>query len=127
MVVANVTYVGQFQYLGSIMTDDGEVDAKVDKHLANASKAFGALRQGVFGDHNLSIAIKRRIYNTYVFICLVIWCKVLDTFMRALEPFKYILSTIIVFTLHWALLTGSSWRNTLLQRPFGEDGDMQKQ
>ena len=66
MVVANVTYVGQFQYLGSIMTDDGEVDAKVDKHLANASKAFGALRQGVFGDHNLSIAIKRRIYNTYV-------------------------------------------------------------
>ena len=58
-----ITYVDQFQYLGSIMTDSGQVDAEIDKRIANASKAFGALRQEVFRDHNLSMTTKIRIYE----------------------------------------------------------------
>ena len=38
----SIECVKEFQYLGSIIAADGQIDAEVDKRLANASKAFGA-------------------------------------------------------------------------------------
>ena len=40
----------------------GRMDAEVDRRIANASKAFGALRRAVFKDSNLTITTKRKVY-----------------------------------------------------------------
>ena len=37
------------------LADNGRIDAEVDKCIANASKAFDALRQAVFNDRHLSV------------------------------------------------------------------------
>ena len=48
-----INYVESFQYLDSIIADDGRIDAEIDKRIASASRAFGALRQAVFKDDNI--------------------------------------------------------------------------
>ena len=53
----SIECVKEFQYLGSIIVAGGRIDAEVDKHLANASKAFSALRKAVFTNTNLSFTI----------------------------------------------------------------------
>lgn len=45
-----IEWVSEFPYLGSLVSDDGRIDAEVEKRIANASKAFGALRCAVFDD-----------------------------------------------------------------------------
>ena len=66
-----VEMVKEFQYLGSIIADNGRIDAEVDKRIANASKAFGALRQAVFNDRHLSVLTKRLIYQACVLSVLL--------------------------------------------------------
>ncbi len=56
-----VEHVNEFQYLGSVIAENGRIDSEVDMCIANASKAFGALRQSVFSDKILTINTKRRI------------------------------------------------------------------
>ena len=38
-----IKWVEQFPYLGSSISDNGRISGEVDRHVANASKAFGAL------------------------------------------------------------------------------------
>ena len=53
-----IEWVEQFPYLGSLISDDGRVTSKVERRIANASKAFGALQQAVFKNCQLSIETK---------------------------------------------------------------------
>ena len=62
----SIECVKEFQYLGSIIAADGRIDAEVDKRLANASKALGALRKAVFTNTNLSLTTKRQVYQACV-------------------------------------------------------------
>ena len=50
-----IEWVDRFPYLGSVIGDKGKIDAEVDKRMANASRAFGALYHSVFCDYHLSI------------------------------------------------------------------------
>ena len=62
-----VEMMKEFQYLGSIIADNGRIDAEVDKRIANASKAFGTLRQAVLiNDRHLNVLTKRLIYQACV-------------------------------------------------------------
>ena len=45
-----IEWVDLFLYLGSVIVDGGSIDVEIDKRIANASKAFGALGQSVFDD-----------------------------------------------------------------------------
>ena len=54
--------------LGSIIADDGKIDTEIDKRIANASKAFGAL---MFKDDNLSVATKKKVYQARVLSVLL--------------------------------------------------------
>ena len=45
-----VEAVDEFPYLGSLIEDSGRTDADVNRRLAQASSAFGALRKSVFLD-----------------------------------------------------------------------------
>ena len=58
--------VSSFPYLGSLMAENGRVHDEVDRRIAGASRAFGALRRAVFKDYNLSIATKRAVYQACV-------------------------------------------------------------
>ena len=51
--------------------DDGKIDAEIDKRIANASRAFSALRQAVFKDDNLSVITKRKVYQACVLSVLL--------------------------------------------------------
>ncbi len=53
-------------YLGSLIASSGRMDVDVDRRVAQASKAFGALRKAVFLDKNLSLTTKRKLYNACV-------------------------------------------------------------
>ena len=43
-----IEWVDLFPYLGSVIEDKGSIDAEVDRKIANACRAFGALHQSVF-------------------------------------------------------------------------------
>ena len=77
----------EFSYLGPLIAENGRIDAEVDKRIANASKAFGALRQAVFKDAHLSINTKRKVYQACVLSVLMYghWWRMLNTFEETFE------------------------------------------
>ena len=66
-----IEHVSKFPYLGSSMSANGRIADEIDRRIANASKAFGALRQAVFKDANLSITTKRLVYQACVLSVLL--------------------------------------------------------
>ena len=59
-------HVKEFPYLSSVIASSGRMDPDVDKQIAQASKAFGALRKAVFMDKNLSLSTKEKVYQACV-------------------------------------------------------------
>ena len=71
LVGGDIEAVDEFPYLGSLITSSGRMDMDIDRRIAQASKAFGALRKAVFLDRNLSLSTKRRIYTACVLSVLL--------------------------------------------------------
>ena len=46
----DIEYIEEFPYLGSVLMSYGRLHTKVDRRIANASRAFGALHRPVFDD-----------------------------------------------------------------------------
>ena len=63
--------VEEFPYLGSIISASGRMDREVEKRIAQAARAFGALRKAVFLDKNLSLKTERAIYQACVLSVLL--------------------------------------------------------
>ena len=63
--------VSEFPYLGSTIAASGRMDSDVEKRIAQASKAFGALRTPVFRDRDLLLRTKRNIYQACVLSVLL--------------------------------------------------------
>ena len=63
--------VSEFPYLECSIATNGRIDNEIDRRIANASKAFGALRQAVFKDAKLSITTKRLVYQACVLSVLL--------------------------------------------------------
>ncbi len=61
-----IEVVRDFTYLGSNISDDGEVDAEVSARIGKASRAFGCLQRSIFQNHRLTIATKREVYKATV-------------------------------------------------------------
>ena len=57
--------------MGSLIAESGRSHKEVDRRIANASKAFGALRRAVFKDTNLSVNTKRSVYCACVMLVLL--------------------------------------------------------
>ena len=66
-----IEWVSEFPYLGSLIAESRRTQVKVDKRIANASKAFRALRRAVFKDAHLSVATKRSVYRVCVLSVLL--------------------------------------------------------
>ena len=63
--------VSQFTYLGSVITSSGRVELDVNRRVAQASKAFGALRKAVFGNKDLRVETKRAVYQACILSVLL--------------------------------------------------------
>ena len=68
---AEIESVEVFQYLGSQVDHTGRATVDVEKRIAQASKAYGALKKAVFQDHDLTISTKRKIYHACVLSVLL--------------------------------------------------------
>ena len=90
-----VERVNEFPYLGSVVMSSGRIDAEVDRRLAGASWAFGALRHAIFNDSNLTITTKRTVYQSCVLSVLLYGCQCWTILCKQLP------SIIDVFTLYW--------------------------
>ena len=66
-----IEWVDQFSYLGSVIADEGDIDAGIDKRMANVLEAFGVLCQTVFIDHHLSVSTKCHVYQARVLSTLL--------------------------------------------------------
>ena len=66
-----IEWVSEFPYLGSLIADNGRMDAEVEKRISSASRAFGALRRAVFKDAHLSVSTKRNVYRACVLSMLL--------------------------------------------------------
>ena len=67
----DIQMVDEFSCLGSVITSSGRMTVEVDKRVAQALRAFGALRKAVFIDKHLKITTKRKIYNACVMSVLL--------------------------------------------------------
>ena len=47
----------EFPYLGSVVSSDGRVEFDISRRIAQASRAFGALRKAVFMDKDLQVTV----------------------------------------------------------------------
>ena len=85
-----VGLVEQFQYLGSIISNNGELYAELSGRLAKAAKMFGSLRQSIFTNGSLSVEARRCVYLSTVVATLLygskMWAVKADQ-MRRLEVF----------------------------------------
>ena len=65
--------VTEFPYLWSQMESSGRMTLDVEKRVAQASKAFRALRKPVLSDNDLNTVTKRKVY-----LCPPVRIRVLD-------------------------------------------------
>ena len=77
--------VDEFPYLGSVVMSSGRIDAEVNRRLAGASRAFGALCHAVFNDSNLTITTKRKVYQSCVLSVLLCGCECWTTLRKQLN------------------------------------------
>ena len=67
--------MNEFQYLGSQIESSGRVMLDVERRIAQASKAFGALRKWVLFNRDLKVITKHKVYQACVLSVLLITNK----------------------------------------------------
>lgn len=106
---AEIESVGKFMYLGSLIDNNGRMDAEVDRRIASASRVFGALHSAVFKDRHLNITTKRKVYQACALSVLLYgseWWTLLRKHHKRLNAFHHrCIRTILTITSHqqWEL------------------------
>ncbi|XP_065905547.1 uncharacterized protein [Dysidea avara] len=67
----SVEIVKEFPYLGSVITDDGEVTSDVRTRITKAASMFGCLKDSVFVNPHLSVTVKKAVYKAVVLATLL--------------------------------------------------------
>ena len=71
----DIEIVNEFTYLGSCITNDGQLSVEVSSRLAKASRSFDALRSAVFGNRHISVRTKTHVYSAVVLSTLLYGCE----------------------------------------------------
>ena len=82
--------VPSFRYLGSILSEENNVDDEVQNRIKQAAAAFGRLRRRVFQNKNLHLCTKVSVYQAICTTTLLYSCEAWVTYSRhikALEQF----------------------------------------
>ncbi len=89
-----IDVVEEFPYLGSIIAANGKMDADVERRIAQASRAFGALRKAVFLDRNLRQ--KRKVYEACVLSVLLYGSECWVPLRRNMRRLNSMLAPLLV-------------------------------
>ena len=110
----SIDVVQDFTYLGSNITDDGEVGSEVGTRIAKAARAFGCLKKAVFQNPHLSTATRRKVYQATVMSVLLYGAETWATkakSMRRLNGFhNHCVRTIMGVSRH------HQWKNRISTR-----------
>ena len=80
-----------FPYLGSILSDDGQLDHEIVSRISKASSSFGSLRERVWNSHDIKLATKIAVYRAVVVSTLLYGAQtwtVYSRHVRQLEAFQ---------------------------------------
>ena len=86
-----IELVEDFTYLGSKITEDGEVRKEVATRIGKASRAFGCLQKSIFQNHRLAVRTKREVYRATV-LSVLLYGKLRNTQESVLPNFKRIVT-----------------------------------
>ena len=121
-----IAAVDNFTYLGSNITNDGEVVNEVSLRLGKAARAFGCLRSSIFDNRGLSVMIKRGVYCAVVLSSLLYGSEtwvVKSPSIRRLEVFHNHCIRVVL-----GVSRNRQWKERLtskdLARWFGMDKNM---
>ena len=77
-----LTHVKEFTYLGSIIANDGHIEAELQKRMSKASMSFGRLRERLWNNHNVSIRVKDKIYRAIILSTLLYGAETWTVYRR---------------------------------------------
>ena len=88
----------KFKYLGSVLSNDAQMDEDIKARISKASSAYGRLQERVWKPHGIKLSTKIKVYRATVLTTLLYgaetWTcyrrhvKILDSFrMQHLLPF----------------------------------------
>ena len=66
-----IEIVPNFTYLGSIITQDGQLESELSSRIAKAARAFGCLRESIFTSRKLSTDANKCVYKAVVISTLL--------------------------------------------------------
>ena len=61
----------KFAYLGSKLSNGGQLDTEIDSHITKASSSFGRLHSRVWSSHELKLSTKISVYHAVVLSTLL--------------------------------------------------------
>ena len=71
LIDGQIEIVRNFTYLGSNITDSGEVSDEVKCCISKAARAFGCLQKAIFQNRRISVETKRKVYKAVVLSVLL--------------------------------------------------------
>ncbi|XDV49726.1 hypothetical protein PO909_018920 [Leuciscus waleckii] len=90
-----LTIVPSFKYLGSIVSENCNLDYEINNRIRQASAAFGKLRRKVFQNKHLQLGTKVTIYKAVCITTLLYSCEGLSelelshcTRLQSVDPFQ---------------------------------------
>lgn len=77
--------VEQFQYLGSLLSQNMKIDLEVEHRIQAASVAFGKLWRRVFGDHDIRLRTKISVYKAVIIPTLLYGAEAWTVYRRHMQ------------------------------------------
>ena len=82
-----LSYVSNFKYLGSFLSNNATVDADVSHRISKASAAFGKLYNRLWQRHEIKLTTKVAVYKAVVLSVLYYGCESWTLLRRNLKTF----------------------------------------
>ena len=101
----------EFIYLGSVISDDGSLDAEINRRLGAAAAAFGRLRIRALTNRDLSLHTRVSVYNAAVISVLLYGAETWTIYRRQLRRLESFHAKSL------CRILGLSWRDLV---PFTE-------
>ena len=61
----------QFKHLGSVLSNDAQMDEDIQARISKASSAYGRLQERVWKSHGIRLNTKIKVYNAAVLTTLL--------------------------------------------------------
>ena len=63
----------QFKYLGSVLSNDAQIDKDIQARISKASSAYGRLQEKVWKPHGIRLNTKIKVYKAVVLTHSTVW------------------------------------------------------